>query len=88
MPIIVGTYIKAFITFSDVDQDEALPGLEQVIASCSPLAPNSKNKTPNKKKPVGIPNDFTCLFAKIHPFLLQNHCIRSGVEVPLKKHPH
>ena len=66
IPISVGTYIKASIKFPAVVQDEALPGLEYILASFSPLAPNSKNKTPNKKKPTGMPNGFKYLFSKIY----------------------
>ena len=66
IPIIMGTYIKASIKFPAVDHDEALPGLEYIPASFSPLAPNSKNKTPNKKKPTGMPNSFIRLFYKIY----------------------
>jgi hypothetical protein len=65
IPIIVGTYIKAFIKLSEVDHDEALVGLEKFIAFCIPFAPIIKNKTPNKKKPVGTPNNFKYLFCII-----------------------
>ena len=69
IPIIVGTYVKASIKSPEVVHADALPGLEYILASFPPLAPNIKNKTPNKKKPTGIPNDFKFLFAKIphHP---------------------
>ena len=39
IPISVGTYIKASIKFPAVVHDEALPGLEYIPASFSPLAP-------------------------------------------------
>lgn len=62
-PTIIGTDLKAFIKLSEVDHDVALLGLEKFIATCSPLAPNIRNKTPNKKNTIGIPNNFMFLFS-------------------------
>jgi hypothetical protein len=66
-PIIIGTSVKVFIKLPEVDHDVELVGFEKFIAFCSPLAPNIKNKTPNRKKTPGIPNDFKFLFFKNFP---------------------
>jgi hypothetical protein len=66
-PIIIGTSVKVFIKLSEVDHDVELVGFEKFIAFCSPLAPNIKNKTPNRKKTPGILNNFKFLFFKSFP---------------------
>jgi len=74
-PIIIGTDIKAFIKLSEVDHEVTFLGLEKFIAICSPLAPNIKNKTPNKKNPTGIPNDFIFLLSIITRTFRLNYTI-------------
>lgn len=66
IPTIVGIDIKAFIKLLEVSHDSALPGLEKFTAIDAPLAPNIKNKTTNKKKTKGIPNNFKFAFPIFH----------------------
>ncbi|WP_155979565.1 hypothetical protein [Sporosarcina ureae] len=61
-PKIIGINVNASIVLPSVVQLEAPAGLENVVAKPSPLAPNIKNKTPENKKAIGIPNKSIILF--------------------------
>ena len=43
-PIIIGTDIKVLIKLPEVSHESALPGLEKLVASDSPLTPTIKTK--------------------------------------------